>query len=145
MLRYREGRLKSNQQERFRFTCIHFHVISYGVCSIMKDRSGFIFSVSAPPKYMWGRALSSDLQLFKHCSDLCEQWLRIIANRCLMLLNHIQYNTHFLYASHSHGAVAWGTMLQVGRSQFRFSMRPFAFSIDLSLPAALWPWFLLSL
>jgi hypothetical protein len=41
--------------------------------------------------------------------------------------------------------VRWGTMLQNGRSQVRFPLRSSDFSIDLTLPAALWPWGRLSL
>jgi hypothetical protein len=41
--------------------------------------------------------------------------------------------------------VGWGTILHAGRSRFRFLMRPLDFSIDLNLPATLWPWGWLSL
>jgi hypothetical protein len=36
--------------------------------------------------------------------------------------------------------VGWGTMPQAGRSQVQFPVRLLDFSIDLILPAALWPW-----
>jgi hypothetical protein len=41
--------------------------------------------------------------------------------------------------------VSWGTLIQAGRSQVPFPMRPLNFPIDLILPAAQWPWDRLSL
>jgi hypothetical protein len=36
--------------------------------------------------------------------------------------------------------VGWDTMLKVGRSRLRFPMSSLDFSIDIILPATLWPW-----
>ena len=43
------------------------------------------------------------------------------------------------------GAVGWGTALHAGRSRVRFPMVSLEFFIDISHPAALWPWGRLSL
>jgi hypothetical protein len=44
----------------------------------------------------------------------------------------ISYGTSWAY-------FGWGTVLQAGRSRFRFSMRSLKFSVDIILLAALWP------
>jgi hypothetical protein len=38
------------------------------------------------------------------------------------------------------GAVGWGTAPQAGRSRVQFQMVSLEFFIDITLPAALWPW-----
>jgi len=43
------------------------------------------------------------------------------------------------------GPVCWGTALQAGRSRVWFQMLSLKFFFDIFLPAALWPWGLLSL
>jgi hypothetical protein len=51
----------------------------------------------------------------------------------------------FKYCTYSRGAVGWGTALHTGRPRVRFPMVTLVFFTDIILPAALWPWGLLSL
>jgi hypothetical protein len=73
--------------------------------------------------------------------DFAVWWRRYIVQNCLLPVFIIHYNIKGARGS----VVAWGTMLQAGRSRVRFPIRSLDCSIDLILPAALWPWDRLSL
>jgi hypothetical protein len=49
------------------------------------------------------------------------------------------FTSYFIIFGARGSVVGWGTMLQAGRSQIRFSISSPDFSIDLILAAALWP------
>jgi hypothetical protein len=57
----------------------------------------------------------------------------LVAIFLFLLFNHVQYR------GASCTVVGWDTMLQAGRSRFRYSMSSLNFSIVLILPTALWP------
>jgi hypothetical protein len=64
---------------------------------------------------------------------------------CWFLLTCVNTEHHPLSLGRTQLPSGWGTTLQAGRSRVRFTMRSLHFSIDLILPAALWPWDRLSL
>jgi hypothetical protein len=60
---------------------------------------------------------------------------------CSMLHTSHTSVRHTTAHRREHGnAVGWGTMLPARRSRIWFPIRSLDFSIDLILPAALWPW-----
>jgi hypothetical protein len=56
-----------------------------------------------------------------------------------LLYRYVQYIQTYTYIRARGSVGGWGTMLQVGSSKVRFPMKSLDFSIDLILPAAIWP------
>jgi hypothetical protein len=88
-------------------------------------------------------------------------WLLPVTQRTSHLI-YINFNTDYkcIFASENKhfllgeavtlkgtrgSVVGWSTMLQAGTLRFRFPMRSLHFSIDLTIPVAIWPWGRLSL
>jgi hypothetical protein len=76
---------------------------------------------------------------------LCVTWLMIThPQRCFTWTvapcHQRFYNWEFVnYVGACGSVVGWGTMLQAWRSWVRFPMRSLGFSVDLILPATIWP------
>jgi len=52
---------------------------------------------------------------------------------------------HHCYVEHTVAQFLWGTALRAGRLRVQFPLALLGCFIDLILPAALWPWYPLSL
>jgi len=112
-------------------------------------------------------AIHSDPDVSEACDTLhwCVTFLRNSRNYCPVTMRHIPHDQNAYYSpvktwEFAHailysgvsiagsymwcegtrgGAVGWGTVLQVGRSRFRFPMVSLEFFINIILPAALLP------
>jgi hypothetical protein len=93
--------------------------------------SGFLYTLLNSPSKARKTKWSTELFVKQPYSYAKLHW-----GNLLLFLVHM-LNTKFYRKRGS--LVGWSSMIQAGLSQFRFSMRSLDFSIDLILPAALWP------